>query len=268
MPSTDFREALRIRGKMPRSLDLMLGMLSLGIALLIWIYVTSGPSPDKRIVRPSFLPSPKDIVLGAMLLIKQGTLLKHILVSLGRIWTAMLITTAVGIPIGILMGGVPFIDSLLRKFLDGGKSVPPTAFIGLIILWAGIDEPAKILFLFLGAIFYMILMTKNAILNVREEYITVARDIGATTPQIIMKVLLPGALPQIWDAIIVCTGLMWTYIILVEFQAANSGLGYLIAISGRLSQSALVYVGIIVIALVSVTTDWLLRLIRSRFFNW
>jgi NitT/TauT family transport system permease protein len=268
MHSHDYREAFSIRGKMPRSLDFMLGMIALGIAFVVWIIVTSGPSPDKRMIRPSFLPSPRDIVMGAILLIKQGTLINDILVSLERIWTAMLITTAVGVPIGILMGGLPFVDSLFRKFLDGGKSIPPTAFIGLIILWAGIEERSKILFLFLGAIFYMILMTKNAILNVREEYITVARDIGATTPQIIMKVLLPGALPQIWDAIIVCTGLMWTYIVLAEFQNANSGLGYLIAISGRLSQSDRVFVGIIVIALVSATTDWLLRLVRKRFFNW
>ena len=84
----------------------------------------------------------------------------------------------------------------------------------------------------------------------------------------ISRVLLPGALPQIWDAIIVCNGLMWTYIILAEYTNATSGLGHLITIASRLSRSDQVYAIIIVIALISASTDWLLRTVRKQYFDW
>lgn len=262
------REAFRVRGKMPRSLDTLIGLIAILIAFAVWFILTHGPSPDKRLVRGAFLPSPMDIASGAQELAKNGYLLNNIFISISRIFQGMLITTAIGVPIGILMGSIPVVDSLLRKFIDGGKSVPPTAFLGLIILWVGIEEKSKIVFLFLGAIFYMILMTKNAIQNVREDFITIATDIGANRWQVIQKVLLPGAIPQIWDAIIVCNGLMWTYIVLAEWVNAQSGLGYMISIASRLSRSDQVYAGVIIIALVSASTDWLLRSIKKRFFDW
>jgi ABC-type nitrate/sulfonate/bicarbonate transport system permease component len=81
-------------------------------------------------------------------------------------------------------------------------------------------------------------------------------------------VLLPGALPQIWDAIIVCNGLMWTYIVLAEWVNADSGLGHMISIASRLNRSDEVFAGVIVIAVISAATDWLLRTVRGRLLNW
>jgi NitT/TauT family transport system permease protein len=240
-----------------------LGLLSLGIAVGIWCIVTYG-----GFIKPLFLPKPSDIYFGLQELIKNGMLPGSIWVSLWRITQAMFVTIAIGVPVGILMGSFPVIDALLRKFLDGGKSVPPTALIALVILWFGIEERAKVVFLVLGAIFYMVLMTRTAIRNVREEYVMVATDIGASPWQMIGWVLLPGALPQIWDGIIVCNGIMWTYVILAEFINAQSGLGYMINIAQRLNRSGEVFAGIIIIAVISALTDWLLRSVRTRFFNW
>jgi NitT/TauT family transport system permease protein len=249
-------------------MDTTLGLTAISVALVAWFFVTYEYAPDKRLVTGLFLPSPLDIVHGVQDLIRMGELPGAIWVSVWRIAHAMFYTILVGVPIGILMGSIPIIDALLRKFVDGFKSVPPTAFIGLIILWFGIEERSKVVFLFLGAIFYMILMTKNAIRNVPDEYVTVATDIGADRLRLIGRVLLPGALPQIWDAIIVCNGLMWTYIILAEWVNAQSGLGHMISIASRLNRSDEVFAGVIVIAVISAFTDWLLRAIRRRFLDW
>lgn len=260
--------AFTVRGSLSRRMDTALGLTAIAIALVAWFLVTYEYAPDKRLVQGLFLPSPQDIFHGTQDLIRVGELPGAIWVSVWRIAHAMLYTIVVGVPIGILMGSIPVVDALLRKFVDGLKSVPPTAFIGLIILWFGIEERSKVVFLFLGAIFYMILMTKNAIQNVPEEYVTVATDIGAKRLQLIGRVLLPGALPQIWDAIIVCNGLMWTYIILAEWVNAESGLGHMISIASRLNRSDEVFAGVIVIAVISAFTDWLLRAVRRRFLNW
>ncbi|HLJ55782.1 MAG TPA: ABC transporter permease [Chthonomonadaceae bacterium] len=257
-----------VRGRISRRTDTIVGLSALLIVLIAWLALTSEFSPGHRLVTGIFLPSPLEIVRGTQDLVKLGYLPAAIWVSLWRIVQAMFFTVLVGVPIGIAMGSVPVVDSAFRRFVDGFKSVPPTAFIGLIILWFGIEDRAKVVFLFLGAIFYMIVMTRSAVLNVPEEYTYVATDIGATGLQLIWRVLVPGALPQIWDAIIVCNGLMWTYIVLAEWVNADSGLGFIINIASRQSHSDQVFAGIIVIALVSALTDQALRAVRARFLNW
>ena len=108
-------------------------------------------------------------------------------------------------------------------------------------------------------------------MGVREEYVRVAEDFGATSGQIIWRVLLPGALPQIWDAVIVCNGIMWTYIVLAEFINSSEeqiGLGYLLYIGGRTQESGQVFATLILIALISTATDGWLTVIRKRILNW
>ena len=104
---------------------------------------------------------------------------------------------------------------------------------------------AKIVFLFLGAIFYMTLLVRDALNNVKNsDYIDVAKDLGATKFQLFRKVLFPAAIPQIYNALIVSNSLMWTYIVLAEYINGNdeqTGIGYLIYISGRTQNSAKVF---------------------------
>jgi ABC-type nitrate/sulfonate/bicarbonate transport system permease component len=181
---------------------------------------------------------------------------------------------AIGVPIGALMGAFAPVDAALRKIVNGAKSVPTSGIIGLIVLWFSFEERGKIVFLFLGALFYIIILVKNAFLDVNEEYLRVAQDIGANRWQVISRVLLPGALPQIWDAIIVCNGIMWTYIVLAESlnsnvnSPQNLGLGALLIVASRANESGQVFGTLIVIALISSLTDWLLQSVRRRFFFW
>lgn len=143
--------------------------------------------------------------------------------------------------------------------------------MGLIVLWFSIEERAKIVFLFLGAIFYMIILVKNAVLSVNDDYLRVALDLGANRRQVIGRVLLPAALPHIWDAIAVCNGIMWTYIVLAEFINSNEeqlGLGYLLYIGSRTQVSGKVFATLIIIAMISSLTDFLFQAVRKRFLNW
>src|SRR4029077_9509325 len=159
-------------------------------------------------------------------------------------------------------------DAFFRKIINGAKSVPTTGIVGLIVVWFSIEERAKIVFLFLGAIFYMVILVKNAVAAVPEDYVRVALDLGATRGQMIRRVLLPGALPRIWEAIAVCNGIMWTYIVLAEFINSNEqqlGLGYLLQIGSRTQDTGKVFGTLVVIAGISAGTDWFLQSIRRRF---
>lgn len=255
-----------IRGKLSPRADFFFGLAGAGIIVLLWCFLTYG-----GYMKPIFLPSPTAIWEGLGEFQARNWLFPAIWRSFWRVTQALGLVILFGVPIGILMGAFAPVDALLRKVVNGGKSVPTTGIIGLIVLWFSIEERAKIIFLFVGAIFYMIILVKNAVLSVNEDYLRVARDIGATPAQMIRRVLLPGALPQIWDAFAVCNGIMWTYIVLAEYINSNEeqlGLGYLLYLGTRANDSGKVFGTLIIIALISSLTDWFFQSVRKRFLNW
>jgi NitT/TauT family transport system permease protein len=249
----------------PRS-DLVIGMAGIGSLVGVWCLVTySGLIPS------NFLPSPTGIWDGFVDLYNRDWLFLAIWRSFWRVSRAMLLVIVIGVPIGLAMGAFTPIDAFLRKIVNGAKSVPPTGLIGLIVLWFGIGEEGKVVYLFIGAILFMIILVKNAIQGVNEEYVKVAVDIGASPSQIVTRVLLPGALPQIWEAVKVCNGIMWTYIVLVEFVSANEdqlGLGYLLSFGSKSHNTPMVFASLLIIALISSFTDFVLNQIRKKWFNW
>jgi NitT/TauT family transport system permease protein len=256
----------KVRGKLSPVADLSIGFIGILVVVVIWCWLTYGGH-----IRPFFLPTPTAIVQSYQDFAERGWLLKAVLGSTFRVLQSLLLVIAVGVPLGILMGSFAPFDALLRKLVNSGKSVPTTGIVGLIVLWFGIEERAKIVFLFLGAIFYMILLVRSAVLTVSEDYIKVAYDIGAKPGQIIRKVLLPGALPQIWDAIAVCSGIMWTYIVLAEYINGNEeqlGLGYLLNIGSRTQDSGKVFSVLLLVAVISALTDYVLGWVRRRYLNW
>lgn len=256
----------RVRGKLSPGLDLGIGLTGILTVIVIWCWLTYGGH-----VKPFFLPTPTAIFESYREFIERDWLLRAILGSFFRVLKSLALVILIGVPIGILMGAFAPIDAFLRKLVNSGKSVPTTGIVGLIVLWFGIEERAKIVFLFLGAIFYMILLVRSAVLNVSEDYIKVAYDVGATPAQTIRRILLPGALPQIWDAIAVCSGIMWTYIVLAEYINGNEeqlGLGYLLNIGSRTQDSGKVFGVLLLVALISAVTDYGLGWIRRRYLNW
>lgn len=257
---------LHIRGRLSSRADLMIGLAGLGTLAAIWCVLTYG-----GFIRPLFLPTPSNIWEAVVDFHHRNWLFPAIWRSLSRVSKSLFLVVVIGVPIGVAMGAFVHVDALLRKIVNGAKSIPTTGIVGLIVLWFSIEERAKIIFLFLGAIFYMIILVKNAVSNVNEDYLRVALDIGANRWQVISRVLVPGALPQIWDAIAVCNGIMWTYILLAEFINSNEeqlGLGYLLFIGGRTQESGKVFATLIIIAMISSLTDFILLTVRKRFLNW
>lgn len=249
----------------PRA-DFIIGVAGIAVVVILWCVLTYG-----GFVGRLFLPTPTGILQGLADFNDRHWLFPAIFRSFRRVTLSLLLVMAVGIPIGVLMGSFPAVDAFLRKIINGGKSIPTTGIAGLIVLWFSVEERAKIIFLFLGSIFYMVLLVKNAVQNVSEEYVRVGLDIGANRWQIMRSVLLPGALPQIWDAIAVCNGIMWTYIVLAEYINSNEenlGLGYLLNIGSHANESGQVFGALIVIALISTATDWCLQTVRRRYLNW
>jgi NitT/TauT family transport system permease protein len=257
-----------IRERLTAKQDFVIGAAGVATVIGLWCALTYG-----GLVPRNFLPTPGMIWDGYVEYQQKNWLFPAIWRSSWRVVRALALVLAVGLPVGILMGSFSQADAFLRKIVNGGKAVPISALTGLIVLWFNLDDEGKIMFLFLGSVFYMIILVKNAVLSVNDEYVRVALDIGANRWQIIWRVLLPGALPQIWDAIAVCIGIMWTYIILAEIinsSEANLGVGYLLNTGARLggNSAGKMFGMLIVVALISTGTDYVLALVRRKFFNW
>jgi NitT/TauT family transport system permease protein len=258
--------AMQVRAPISVRADFLIGLSGILFFAVIWCWLTYG-----GVVKPLFLPSPSAIWEGLGEFNTQGWLLRAIEGSVVRVVKSLLLVMAIGIPVGILMGAFTPVDAFLRKIVNGSKSVPTTGIVGLIVLWFGIEERAKIVFLILGAVFYMIILVRSAILSVNEDYLRVSLDIGAKPLETVRKVLIPAALPQIWDAIAVCSGIMWTYIVLAEYINGNEeqiGLGYLLNIGSKTQDSGKVFGILILVALISSLTDFGLGWVRKRFLNW
>ena len=258
--------ALQVRGNISKKQEITCIWIGVLVLVGLWCLLTYG-----GFVKSLFLPNPSEVLDGLLHFNKLGWLVPAIWHSFLRVAIALGLVVVIGTPLGILMGAYRPFDAMFIRIFNSLKAIPPTGLISLIILWFSVEEKAKVIFLFMGAIFYMILQVRTAVLAVREDYLVVARDIGANSGQIMKKVLIPAAMPQIFESIIICNGIMWTYIVLAEFINSTEeqiGLGFLLQIGSRTFQSGQVYGTLILIGLIAYATEWCLRQIQSRYFTW
>jgi ABC-type nitrate/sulfonate/bicarbonate transport system permease component len=236
------------------------GLLGLCVA---WAIVSK-----LELVRPAFLPTPWETAEAFGKLIIDGTLVRDGGASIRRVLSAVALSIVVGIPIGILMGASGKAESLLKWLVFPLRTAPTTAFIPLFMLFFGIDEQMKVWFLFFGTVVYIIPLTFDAIRAVPQEYIDTAVDYGFRPLGTLWHFVIPSAWPRIFDAIKVCMGIAWTYLVAAEIVNLTTGLGAVVQHAQRFQNTPKVYAGILMILLIGNATDALLGWVRRRYFNW
>jgi NitT/TauT family transport system permease protein len=146
--------------------------------------------------------------------------------------------------------------------------MPAVAFIPLVMLWVGIDEGSKVSIIFIGTFFQMVLMVAEDVRRVPAAQIEAAQTMGATRGEVVRLVILPSAKPALLDTMRVTLGWAWTYLVVAELVAANSGLGYAILKAQRFLQTDKIFAGIILIGLIGLVTDQMFRLWHRKAFPW
>jgi NitT/TauT family transport system permease protein len=252
-----------IRAPLPRRAAFFLGLVAPALVLGAWCVLSYG-----GLVEPGFLPKPTEVVRGTLQLFIQYDLATAILISTRRIAIAFLLASAIALPLGVLMGAFDPINRFFEPIVAPLRYMPISAFIPLLILWFGIYESQKIAFLFLGVFVYLLPVVVSSIRLVPEELVQTALTLGASKFQVIRTVLVPAALPEIFDSFRVMNAIAWTYVILAEAVNPEYGLGYMVELARTHQKASWSFAGLLVIGGIGLLTDFLIRLVSSLLFRW
>jgi NitT/TauT family transport system permease protein len=261
-----------IRSSIPASTSRLLSASSLILFFAVWcalsyIQVERGGKTEP-LVSNFFLPPPDQVVKSLLYLFFQQDLLSAVGVSAVRIAKAFGLSVAVALPLGIAMGSFEAVNRWFDPIVAPLRYLPITAFIPLLILWFGIDESQKVAFLFLGTVVFLLPVVVDAIRAVPEELVQTSFTLGASKAQVIRTVLIPAAMPQIFDSFRVMNAIAWTYIILAEMVNAKTGIGYILQLAERHTKPEWSFAGIIVVGVIGLVTDVIIRLLNRVLFPW
>lgn len=253
-----------IRGQVPRGAALLLGLIPIAILLVLWWGLTRG-IPEERALGPTILPSPTEVIASLSDLIHtpdpdDRNLFDHIGISLRRVGLGFLLALAIVLPLGILMGALGSMRALFTNVVTASGYIPIATLVPLTMSWFGLDEAQKVVFLAMAFCIFLLPMVAKAIDNVPDVYLRTAYTLGANRFQIITRVLVPVALPDIWHAMRLAFGVGWSYLVLAEVVVKTGGLGDLIDTARRRAMSGRVYLVIIIITIIA----WLADLLWER----
>ncbi len=256
-----------LRREPPFLVGKLLGVACILLVLLVWWLVTFGPV-EQRIITKNILPSPGEVfgsLTGDDGLMARG-LIRSIAATLKRVFIGFGLGVVVGGVTGVLAGAWRPLHAFLSPLVLFGRSLQLAALIPLTIVWFGIYDLQKYMFIFVATVPFVFSDTAAAVMAIHERYVETAQTLGATRWQVISKVLIPLALPKVYVGVRFLFGLAFGYIMLAEVINAEAGLGYLIEQSMRRSLFEHMYLLLIVIGLLAFGIDRLLAFFQRGLF--
>lgn len=253
-----------LRADPPAAIRFALGVAFLAFLFLIWWLVTSGKDPT---VSPNLMPSPGD-TFGSFSKLNSRGLGESTADTLVRVMKGITLAAVVGVVLGILAGAYRGLNAALTPFIIFLRSVPMGALIPITLALFGTGEEQKVRFIFLAVVPFVFSDTLKAVSIVPERYVETAKTLGASNLQIIYKVLVPLALPDIVTSLRFMFGLALGYIMLVEESLTEHGLGQLMFGSQRQGLPEQLWLLLFVIAALALCIDLVLRTIQRGVFPW
>jgi NitT/TauT family transport system permease protein len=241
---------------------------ALGIAFFVVFVAAWAAATLGGWVNRTFLADPLTMVqAGWQLLVVHG-FYRDIGVTIWRVFGGFALAAVLGVPLGIAMGAYKAIEAFFEPFVSFARYLPASAFIPLLILWAGIGETQKLLVIFIGSFFQLVLMIAVIVGSTRRDLVEAAYTLGAGAGGVVRRVLVPSSAPDIAESLRLVLGWAWTYVIVAELIGASSGIGHMITDSQALLDTGQIIFGIVVIGIIGLISDYLFKLLNQRLFAW
>lgn len=241
----------------------LLALSAFGGVFVVWAWLS-----HREWVNPVFLPTPQAVWKAAREIFGDEKLWLDIKLSFFRVTGGFLLAAVLGVPLGLWMGSFKVVEALLQPITEFIRYIPVPALIPILMVLFGIDELSKVTLIWVGTFFQLVLMVADEVRRVPDEMVQVSYTLGARRGQVIGRVLWPAARPAIFDALRLCNGWAWTYVVVAELVAANEGLGYRILKFSRFLQTPQIWVYVILLGLVGLGLDFSLRAANRRLFPW
>lgn len=252
-----------IRGGLSRGAYLMIALGSFALLVAGWWTLAASGWVDRV-----FLPAPTEVALRFQNWLLQDGLLDDISISIYRVSAGFLMATVMAVPLGLFIGSYAPVKAFFEPLMEFSRYLPAVAFVPLVLLWVGIGEASKVTVIWIGTFFQMVLMISDNVRSVPMAQIEAAQTLGAARSEILQLVIFKSALPGMVDTLRITLGWAWTYLVVAELVAANSGLGYAILKAQRFLQTDKIFVGILLIGVLGLLMDQLFRFLHRMAFPW
>jgi ABC-type nitrate/sulfonate/bicarbonate transport system permease component len=237
-----------------------LGTLSVVVLLVVWEAVVR-----LEIIDPIFLSSPTQI-LGQTVqqFIVTGSIYPHLWISLQEALLGFALAAIVGVLAGLAMGRMKTVRHLLEPYVMALYSTPTVALLPLFILWFGIGLWSKVIIVFLGGVFAILVNTMAGVEATNQRLIETARAFTATELDIFRDIVLPSSVPYVIAGVRLAIGRVLISVVVAEFYAANQGIGFLINQAGSTYKTSVLFMGILILTLTGVGLSQLLRVFETK----
>lgn len=258
----DWHKLFDLRGKLPRKTALTCEVIGLGCIFLTWYLIT-----ELKFVPEKILPSPVSILKSFVPLHYEDALVRNLALSFCNNFLGCVEAVILALPIGFAIGLFPIFRATFERYTTVIRFLPLTALVGLFMNWFGIGTNMKVQFLSFSIFIYLVPAIIQRVNEVEGVYVQTVETLGANKWQVFQSVYFPAVISTVYGDIITLAALSWTYIVVAEVIYANAGgVGSLIFIATRQSDTAKVFAVLIVIILVGYLQDILLKGVERFLF--
>jgi ABC-type nitrate/sulfonate/bicarbonate transport system permease component len=239
-----------------------------GTAIALFLIVWELAGNVYQWINPMFMSSPSLIYKAAVNLFVSGEIYNDLYVSGIEFLGGYFLAVAVAIPFGIMVGWYKRMSYIFDPFINAMNATPRVALLPLIIIWLGIGILSKVGIIFLGAVFSILINTRDGVKTTPANLLTAARSFGASEWLVFKTVVLPSTIPFILTGLRLAVGRALVGVLVGELYAATAGIGFMITVAGATFQTDKVFVGVLIFALSGMFATELITKIERRFDKW
>ncbi|HEY7317076.1 MAG TPA: ABC transporter permease [Candidatus Binatia bacterium] len=215
-----------------------------------------------------FFTTPLRVIEAGYHLIVENKIQEHLYASSIEFLLGLGLAIAVGLPVGLITGRSRVLDAMVDPFVTVFNATPRLIFLPLFILWFGIGLWSKIMIVFVGAVFPLLINTYEGVKNVDRVLVNVVRSFGANEWQIMKIVVLPNSVPYIIAGLRLAIGRAVLGVVVGEFFGASKGLGFMIATAATNYKVDVVFVGVAIFMALSLILTMAVKKIESNLARW